>query len=90
MLWSVCDTFADATVHASGVETGKSDLSSATSGAVAKATVVGKGVDDGEEEARPSLRSMWPAMLFELQSLAVDFRPEVRSDYPMISARIMK
>ncbi|CAN0267927.1 unnamed protein product, partial [Ectocarpus fasciculatus] len=30
-------------------------------------------------KARPSLHSMWPTMLFQLRSLAVDFRPELRN-----------
>lgn len=33
----------------------------------------------GDVQGRPSLHSVWPTMLFELRSLAADFRPEVRS-----------
>lgn len=59
MLWTVCDTFSDATSK----------------------HVVGQGTDRAVSpsihEDRPALHSMWPTMLFELRSLAVDFRPEV-------------
>lgn len=71
MLWSVCDTFADATVHAPDAETrGKLERSSAASRA-------GRRVVTEPGDARLSLHAIWPAMLFELRSLAVDFRPEV-------------
>lgn len=75
MLWTVCDTFADATAASPGgsprsgrQEEGRSRSSHhppPTSSVAAK--------------ARPSLHSMWPTMLFQLRSLAVDFRPELRN-----------
>lgn len=36
-----------------------------------------KAVSPPIQDDRPALHSMWPTMLFELRSLAVDFRPEV-------------
>lgn len=61
MLWTVCDTFADTTAAPKAVGNPGNKMSPSPL------------LDPG----RPSLRSMWPTMLFELRSLAVDFRPEV-------------
>lgn len=63
MLWTVCDTFADTTAAPKAVETPGKKKP--------PSSPLGPG--------RPSLRSMWPTMLFELRSLAVDFRPEVQT-----------
>lgn len=67
MLWSVCDTFADGTAEASS--------SSVESRRKPERSSLGLG--GAAQPARPSLHSMWPAMLSELRSLALDFRPEV-------------
>ncbi|CAN0430973.1 unnamed protein product, partial [Ectocarpus fasciculatus] len=88
MLWTVCDTFADATATASGKNpvpaAGDDDkdvppppppaLSGPSSSSSAR-----KYSSSSARKARPSLHSMWPTMLFQLRSLAVDFRPELRN-----------
>ncbi|CAN0569825.1 unnamed protein product, partial [Ectocarpus sp. 12 AP-2014] len=99
MLWTVCDTFADATASGNTapaapggnkgvlppggniVPTGRrkdvlpppalSGPSSSSSGH--------KSSSSSAQKARPSLRSLWPTMLFQLRSLSVDFRPELRN-----------
>ncbi|CAM9312609.1 unnamed protein product, partial [Laminaria digitata] len=63
MLWTVCDTFADTTAAPKAVGNPGNKMPPSPP------------LDPG----RPSLRSMWPTMLFELRSLAVDFRPELRN-----------
>ncbi|CAN0471087.1 unnamed protein product, partial [Ectocarpus sp. 8 AP-2014] len=66
MLWTVCDTFADATASgnpaAPAAPGGNKDI-----------------LPPSGNTARPSLRSLWPTMLFQLRSLSVDFRPELRN-----------
>ena len=68
MLWTVCDTFADATPNLVTSEGTRNDNDD----------------DDDDDdtpanhEDRHSLQSLWASMLLELRSLAVDFRPEVR------------
>lgn len=61
MLWSVCDSFADEGVKPQGTSSSSSLSSSSASHA----------------QEHPFLHSMWPAMLFELRSISIDFRPEV-------------
>lgn len=79
MLWTVCDTFADdattATTNPEGgsPSPGKAE-SSPSSPPPSPPSLVVKA-----PPARPSLHSMWPTMLFQLRSLAVDFRPELRN-----------
>lgn len=62
MLWSVCDTLTD---------------EGAPAGSNVNRTSSPGGTGGTSENDRASLHSMWPAMLWELRSLSIDFRPEV-------------
>ncbi len=82
MLWTVCDTFADATDatasppaegSGSGSGSGSSSPGEEQDGRCSPAAAA------AAEPVRSSLHSMWPTMLFQLRRLAVDFRPELRN-----------
>ncbi|CAM9468256.1 unnamed protein product, partial [Ectocarpus sp. 8 AP-2014] len=100
MLWTVCDTFADATASgnpaapaAPGGNTdvlppsgntvpaggGKDVLPPPALSGPSSASSGRKSSSSSADKARPSLRSLWPTMLFQLRSLSVDFRPELRN-----------
>lgn len=78
MLWTVCDTFADATATSPGgsPRPGKQKEGCLPSSRPPSPSL---GVDKAPVPVRPSLHSMWPTMLLQLRSLAVDFRPELRN-----------
>ncbi|CAM9634277.1 unnamed protein product, partial [Ectocarpus sp. 13 AM-2016] len=99
MLWTVCDTFADATASGNPalaapgsnkdvsppggniVPTGggKDVLPPPALSGPSSSSSGHKSSSSSAQKARPSLRSLWPTMLFQLRSLSVDFRPELRN-----------